>query len=159
MKYKYWLIGLFSALFVVGISGCSSMSRLVGKFKTYSNLESVTIVRENESNSNQYVLVDIVFVYSDSVQALVEPKSAEFWFSQKDTYLTMSRNKIEVVAHEPIPMGYLDSVGLPERKNKAKHIVVYVAYFGSNEFFQYELTDMNNVKIIISGKEPSIEGN
>lgn len=141
---------------LAALVGCSSVNTFIGKFKTYADLDAVTIIRQKDINNNQYVLVDIAFIYSDDVNAMLLPKKAADWFAQKDSYLSMSKKKIEVIVHQPIPLGLINPVDLPKNKAKAKRIVLYVAYYGKNAFFQFDLTNLKKVQINIAEEKPVI---
>lgn len=156
MGYLVQVKIIILAFCVCGVQGCSTANKLLDRFKTYSALESVTVVRESGTNNNQYVLVDIAFIYSAEINSLLLPKSAADWFEQKDIYLSMNRNGIEIVEHEPIPLGYTNDIALPKKKAKARRVVAYVAYYGKKEFFQIDLTHLENIQINIADKAPAV---
>ncbi|WNO11629.1 hypothetical protein [Teredinibacter sp. KSP-S5-2] len=153
MQKKLFLV----CFLMVALCGCSTMSGVVGIFKSSSQVKSIKIVREDGANNNQYILVDVVFVYDKDVESSMLPVKAKDWFLQKDTYLSMSRKKLEVVFHQPVPLGILDDIKLPKKKKKSKRVMVYIAYYGNKKYFQEDITHMKHIQIDLALGDPVVK--
>lgn len=127
MKRRFSLLTL-CLIGPLTLGGCGTVSKLFGDDgPPKTELRSMKIVAFEDANQNMATEVDLVFVYQETLMALM-PKKSPDWFRNKRELMLSGAGNLDVVSLEVPPNFVIDPVQLPERSRDAVLVTVYANY-------------------------------
>lgn len=121
-------------LILLSTTSCSSLKSAKESVAETMPWYRANAVREiglfvkDDKNLNHAVSVDIVFIYDENLQSLLENVSAQQWFNEKPGYLSSYAHLMDIVHREMVP-GYNDRLEpMPKNYKDALSVVAFARY-------------------------------
>ena len=148
VRQTIYYIVLLQTVFLV--AGCSGISYLSAVGLGSSNmLREVTIESTVDSNHDNPVALDLLFIYDPTLMPVLTSLTGPEWFAQKNQLLLSYQQKILIAGIEVVPLSVRRSVELPKGHKNAKNVLLFVNYLAVDGQDVAELSDYNQLKIVL----------
>jgi type VI secretion system protein len=147
----------FTSLF--WLMGCSSVSNtwdsalgLVG-LGSANSLKRITVQSTTDSNMNNPIVYDLVFIYDKSLVKALTSLSGPQWFAQKNALLLKHGQQLTVISADLVPLTPEKDIRLPDKSGDALSIVLFANYVASAGQVAATLEGYKEVHVIFEREE------
>ena len=135
---------------VLLLSACSSINTVLGWVGIVHNndLVEVTIESSADSNNNNPVAFDLVFVMDKAPLAILSGLSGPQWFQQKAAMQLKYANQISVLSGDAVPLTLpTKALTLPDNSRDAQGVLMFANYLAPAGQVVASLQDYDKVKV------------
>jgi hypothetical protein len=134
---------------VLMLNACSGEKSLLDIFNVGSDnaIKNISVVSTSDSNMNNAVAIDLLFVNDDSISPLLLELNGSEWFNDKALLLSRYGKALDVVSLEVAPLSFVESVDLPKTKKLAQRVLMFTNYRNHNGQFVADITQYKSLTI------------
>ena len=135
----------------LGLMGCSSLPSLkdLNPWHKENQVRSLSVFVAPDPSLRFALNIDVVFVYSDAVLAMVNNLKGNEWFSQKSGIVSAYSNQVKVLEWQMVS-GYADEGrSLPEDHSDALAVIAF-AYYPPNPDARVVLNEFKNPWLVFA---------
>ena len=114
-----------------------------------SSLKEISVESTANSNFDNPVALDIVFVYDSKIIPILSEVYAPQWFNRQPELIRNYGNDIDIVRLQIVPQSFMENVALPEKYKKAKNILLFTNYPKYRGQYMVELSHFKQLKILL----------
>lgn len=130
------------------LTGCSTLRSWSHVFDS-NELDNIVVEANVDSNLNNPVALDIVFVYDEKLKTTFAPLNGPQWFDKKAGLVFRYKADIDVVNLEVVPLTATKSITLPDRHNDAIRVLMFANYIDQKGQYVADLTVFKQVTITL----------
>lgn len=132
------------------VTACSTLKSLTD-FTIFdaNDINSISVEADIDSNQNNPVGLDLVFIYDEKVNAILTKLNGPDWFRGKDGLIFQYKSNIDVVSLEVVSLTARSAVLLPEKYSDASKVLLFANYIDKKGQYSAELTAYQDLIILL----------
>lgn len=145
-------------LITLTLCGCSVLPSLnsLNPWSSENSIESISVYIAPDPDLQHALNIDVVFIYSDTVHAMLAGFDAIQWFQQKSGVVAGYKTQLDILEWQMVS-GYGDSAkSLPENHKDAIAVMAF-AYFPDNPNAKAILTDLKTPWLVFESKQLKVQ--
>ena len=151
-KAKILLILLFIQLSLSGCSGFSTIYSTVNPWSRENEVDIISVYVAPDPELLHAVSIDVVFIYTETVHAMLAGLDAIQWFEQKQGVIAGYQTQFDLLEWQMV-RGYSDQTqSLPEDHKDAIAVMAF-AYSPDNPNAKAVLTELTSPWIVFEDKQ------
>ncbi|MBI3897234.1 MAG: hypothetical protein HY308_02940 [Gammaproteobacteria bacterium] len=142
-----WIRPWILLMAALALDACSVFSKAPPK----TALREIQVIAEVEANQNSATALDLVFVYDNSVVALL-PKTGPAWFETKAALLSGNPQALETMSLQVPPSITVAPMKVSGRRRDAIRVLAYANYLAEAGQSPLDLTAFKRAAIRLQAK-------
>lgn len=148
-------LSLSLPLMLLGLSGCATISQYMPWYSP-NDVEQISVYVKPDPQINHAIEIDVVFVYSDTLETMLNGFSSQQWFEQKSGIISGYSHEMETLSWQLVS-GYSDnSKSLPEKHKDALTVIAFANY-PSNPNTKAVITNLETPWLIFDAAKMTVQ--